>query len=206
MLVDELDRGWDASEEAKAFVAGFFQACMSINGLSDNLRVYISLRQELYDNIPALYEDAQKFRDVIEVISWAKPKLLELIAARISYALGEVEHYSDQQCWDKVFARNSPDLHMSSFDSMVDRTLHRPREIIQFLPRRWKRHSSAKPSFPSIVPLLPASNPLTRKSARRILPLSIGFSILACSVSSRLFVAMIPTLSMAILRCYVLRL
>jgi hypothetical protein len=132
VLVDELDRGWDESEDAKAFVAGLFQACMSINGLSDNLRVYISLRQELYDNIPALYEDAQKFRDVIEAISWTKPRLLELIAARIRYSLGKLEHASDQWCWDKVFTSQSPEAGSSSFEYMIDRTLYRPREIIQF--------------------------------------------------------------------------
>jgi hypothetical protein len=56
VLVDELDRGWDSSEDAQAFLAGLFQACLSVNSLHDNLRVYISLRQELYDDVPALYE------------------------------------------------------------------------------------------------------------------------------------------------------
>ncbi|MGH8909590.1 MAG: P-loop ATPase, Sll1717 family [Egibacteraceae bacterium] len=131
VLVDELDRGWDESEDAKAFVAGLFQACMSINRLSDNLSVYISLRQELYDNIPALYEDAQKYRDVIEVISWTKPRLLQLAAARIRYALGGLELQTDQCCWERVFGKRSPQSRVSSFDYVVDRTLYRPREIIQ---------------------------------------------------------------------------
>jgi energy-coupling factor transporter ATP-binding protein EcfA2 len=131
VLVDELDRGWDESEDAKAFVAGLFQACTSINGLSDNLRVYISLRQELYDNIPALYEDAQKYRDVMEVISWTKPRLLELIAARIRYSLGNVDD-SDERCWRRVFTKSSPEPPASLFDYMVERTHYRPREIIQF--------------------------------------------------------------------------
>ncbi|WP_261557897.1 hypothetical protein [Frankia tisae] len=34
VLVGELGRGWDASEDSQAFVAGLFQACMSINDLS----------------------------------------------------------------------------------------------------------------------------------------------------------------------------
>lgn len=50
VLVDELDRGWDASEDAKAFISGLFQACTKVNELSPHLRVYMSLRQELYDN------------------------------------------------------------------------------------------------------------------------------------------------------------
>lgn len=65
VLVDELDRGWDSSEDAKAYVSGLFQACVSINELHGNLRVYVSLRQELYDAIPDLYEDAQKYRDLL---------------------------------------------------------------------------------------------------------------------------------------------
>jgi hypothetical protein len=38
VLVDELDRGWDSSEDAQAFLAGLFQACLSVNSLHDNLR------------------------------------------------------------------------------------------------------------------------------------------------------------------------
>jgi hypothetical protein len=45
VLIDELDKGWDASEDAKAFVAGLFQASISINQLTPDLRVLISLRR-----------------------------------------------------------------------------------------------------------------------------------------------------------------
>jgi hypothetical protein len=50
VLVDEFDRGWDLSEDARAFVAGLFQPCISVNSLHDGLRGYMSLRQELYDD------------------------------------------------------------------------------------------------------------------------------------------------------------
>lgn len=136
VIVDELDRGWDSSEDAKAFVSGLFQACVSINNLHKNLRVYISLRQELYDDIPALYEDAQKYRDLLETIRWTEDSLLELIARRIRYSareLGHDEHVlqraDDTRCWDAVFA---PGPSGSSFRYVIDRTLYRPREVIQF--------------------------------------------------------------------------
>jgi hypothetical protein len=134
IFVDELDRGWDASEDAKAFVAGLFQACMSINSLSDNLRVYMSLRQELYDNIPALYEDAQKYRDVIEVISWDRDSLLKLVAKRIKHSVRGLESKDDIYCWSGVFSRML-DRREESFSYMVERTLYRPRELIQFCTR-----------------------------------------------------------------------
>lgn len=155
VLVDELDRGWDASEDAQAFVAGLFQACVSINAVSSNLTAYMSLRQELYDNIPSLYEDAQKYRDMIEVISWDESSLQELIARRIQHALKlrEYDYLSGwkrdfavegwgrrgrrrdtpvSELWGRVFQTTLDYRQSKSFNYMVDRTLYRPRELIQF--------------------------------------------------------------------------
>jgi len=132
ILVDELDRGWDASEDAKAFVSGLFQAAIAINQVSEDLQVVASLRRELYDNIPSLYEDAQKVRDVIEDISWDERSLLKLIANRIRYSVPELSKKDDYQCWNLVFAETLEYRQTKSFNYMVDRTLYRPREIIQF--------------------------------------------------------------------------
>lgn len=48
VFVDELDKGWDNSEDAKYFLAGLFQAAQKLNLISPNLRIYISIRQELF--------------------------------------------------------------------------------------------------------------------------------------------------------------
>jgi hypothetical protein len=139
VLVDELDRGWDASEDARAFVSGLFQACVSVNNVHPGLRVYVSLRQELYDAIPALYEDAQKYRDLVETIRWSEESLLKLIAKRIRHCAQEsghdrqaLEQVGDAACWNAVFPAPPGYPSGSSFRYMADRTLHRPREIIQF--------------------------------------------------------------------------
>jgi hypothetical protein len=129
VLVDELDRGWDSSEDARAFVAGLFQACISVNSLHDNLRVYMSLRRELYEEIPELYEDAQKYRDLIETVRWNSASLLKLIANRIRHSLPALAGSDDQSCWDALFSAAGGG---GSFRYMIDRTLYRPREIIQF--------------------------------------------------------------------------
>jgi hypothetical protein len=148
VLVDELDRGWDASEDAQAFVAGLFQACMSINGLSDNLKVYMSLRQELYDNIPALYDDAQKFRDVIEVLSWDPSSLLQMIAARIRHSVPEMRKADDRHCWNLIFSPSVAGAAGSSFSFVMDRTLHRPREVIQLCAHALEETRNRKLSLP----------------------------------------------------------
>lgn len=132
VLVDELDKGWDASEDAVAFVAGLFQAAVSINTQLTNIRVYVSLRKELYDNIPALYEDAQKVRDIIETVEWDELGLMELIGRRIGRRLPELEDIPHRDRWNYIFAETLEYRRNKSFNYMIDRTLYRPREIIQF--------------------------------------------------------------------------
>jgi hypothetical protein len=132
VLVDELDKGWDASEDAVAFVAGLFQSAVSINTQFNNIRILLSLRKELYDNIPSLYDDAQKVRDIIETVEWDEPRLLELIARRISNKFPELKKLSYEEIWSHVFQETLEYRQTKSFNYMVDRTLYRPREIIQF--------------------------------------------------------------------------
>ena len=130
MLVDELDRGWDGSEDAKAFVAGLFQAATFISQRTPNIHVLISLRRELYQNIPSLYEDAQKVRDVIEELYWREEDLLEVIARRVRFLDPALSRLPSREIWNCIFARDENEN--SSFEYVVARTSCRPRELIQF--------------------------------------------------------------------------
>jgi len=132
IFVDELDKGWDASEDAISYIAGLFNSAVSINTQMKNVRILVSLRKELYENIPALYEDAQKVRDIIETLEWDEPKLLELIGRRISKQFPETEDDSFELRWGKIFSEVLDYRQTKSFNYIVDRTLYRPREIIQF--------------------------------------------------------------------------
>ena len=132
VLIDELDKGWDSSEDAKSFIAGLFQAAIATNQYHPNLRVIISLRQELYDSIPALYEDAQKYRDVMQFVYWDESELLKLLANRIRHAVPRLSNVADGQAWTAVFPDTLDFRQSKTFNYLVDRTLYRPREIIQF--------------------------------------------------------------------------
>ena len=132
VLVDELDKGWDNSEDAKYFIAGLFQATQKINLINENLRIYVSIRQELFDNIPQIYEDAQKIREDVEVIRWGKSELLELIARRIAYSFPETSSLPAAKQWKAIFVSKLPGADTDSLDYIIDRTQLRPRELLQF--------------------------------------------------------------------------
>lgn len=132
VLVDELDRGWDSSNDAKDFVSGLFHAAQSINEHVPSCRILLSLRKELYNSIPSLYEDAQKVRDIIEVIEWDEDSLFDLITKRIGAFTSDTERADKQLLWSSVFAETLDYRQTKSFNYLIDRTLYRPREIIQF--------------------------------------------------------------------------
>ncbi|MEO9210897.1 MAG: P-loop NTPase fold protein [Ginsengibacter sp.] len=130
LLIDELDKGWDSSEDAKAFVAGLFQASVAINDLSPNIRIVISLRKELYDDIPSLYDDFQKYYDLFEILEWNEESLFDLIVKRIKYSVPDLKNMPKIQAWNEIFSDKIDKE--PSFQYIVDRSLYRPREIIQF--------------------------------------------------------------------------
>ena len=132
ILIDELDKGWDNSEDAKFFIAGLFQATQKLNLLSPNLRVYISIRQELFDNIPQIYEDAQKIREDVEVIRWGRNELLELIGRRIVHSFPQASRLNAQKLWQSVFVAQMQSSGVDTLDYIIDRTQLRPRELLQF--------------------------------------------------------------------------
>ncbi len=144
VFVDELDQGWDNSEDAQAFVAGVFQACTSINKIAPKrLRVYMSLRQELYENIPALFDDAQKYRDIYEKITWDNDQLRDLLVSRVRHFVPDLKRGTDDQCWRQIFGPPS------TFRYMLDRSLHRPRELIEYATSAWD-HTKRKRGVPPI--------------------------------------------------------
>lgn len=58
--------------------------------------------------------------------------LLQLMANRIRYALYPDVDLSDRQCWSRVFSKRLDEKKTTSFNYIMDRTLLRPREVLQF--------------------------------------------------------------------------
>lgn len=151
----------------------------------------MSLRQELYDDVPALYEDAQKYRDLLKTITWTEDSLLTLIARRIRHCAVQAGHNPsalaeahDIACWNAVFA--PPPGHPSdgSFRYMVGRTLQRPREIIQFCGETVEKARERALTLPLPYAAWAGLSAPTPRNERRTSRPSTGFSTPACSASS----------------------
>jgi hypothetical protein len=69
---------------------------------------------------------------LIEVIKWDKASLLNLMAKRIEYSFPELQKASPEEWWRAIFMRKFEQGRFYSFYYLIERTLYRPREIIQF--------------------------------------------------------------------------
>jgi hypothetical protein len=68
----------------------------------------------------------------IETIRWSDAALLKVIAKRIRHSVPALAGCDDKTCWESLFSAVPGPKNNGSFSYMVDRTLYRPREIIQF--------------------------------------------------------------------------
>ena len=122
IFIDELDTGWDNSKEAHNYIYGLFYAVNKLKKEKD-INIFLSLRQDMYNNLPAIFSDAEKLRDDIEMLSWNRENLRALIGNRIKTFLNLKTPFPDAiEC---VFEENA-------LDYIIDHSLYRPREVIQF--------------------------------------------------------------------------
>ncbi len=156
ILFDELDHGWDASDDARQFIAGLFKAANQINQQFDGIHVLITIREEIYHNIPELYDDAQKIRDIIEHIRWTPEDLKALIAQRIKFALEgvfgkRIKASNPDILWEMIFEAAITEKEIPTYKYIVDRTLCRPRELIFFVNECLKIHNVEEKVSPATI-------------------------------------------------------
>lgn len=132
IFIDELDKGWDNLEDSRFFVSGLIQAAQKMNRISPNLKIYVSIRQEIFDNIPQIYDDAQKIREDIEIIRWSDVDLLDFIGLRITDSFPDTSGLDPLAKWNLFFAEVLDYRQTKSFNYLIDRTQLRPREFLQF--------------------------------------------------------------------------
>jgi len=68
----------------------------------------------------------------MQFVYWDESELLKLLANRIRHAVPRLSNVADGQAWTAVFPDTLDFRQSKTFNYLVDRTLYRPREIIQF--------------------------------------------------------------------------
>ena len=133
ILIDDLDQGWDNSRAANQLLLGLLLAATTLNGKSANIFPIIFLREDVYALLMPLTQHADKYRD-IEEIRWDNHELRKVLESRIGFNRGQHSAGPVEDLFHSVFPETIGTSNTMNW--LVERTLSRPRELIQ-LARRY---------------------------------------------------------------------
>ena len=126
VLFDELDLGWDDSEDFKHSIIGLILAARdlvrSARAKSISLHIVIFLRSDIYEALR--FQDKNKISPDVVALVWDDNKLKELVDARLK-ATGNAS-------WDDAFTNDHMRHRVTKFKYIVRRTMLRPRDMIQY--------------------------------------------------------------------------
>ncbi|MGF1525660.1 MAG: P-loop ATPase, Sll1717 family [Candidatus Competibacterales bacterium] len=142
-LVDDLDLGWDNSQTANNLLLGLLLASNCLSALNKSIHTVVFLREDVYTILIGRTQHADKYRDV-ERIRWTQHQLIKILGERINFN----RRRDGEDELDNPFYSVSPQtIGTSNTDNwLVERTLFRPRELIQLARYYTQDLKSEEPS------------------------------------------------------------
>lgn len=128
VMVDDLDLGWDNSKISNNLLLGLLSATSYFKSISENIHVLIFLREDVYSILMEHTQHSDKYRN-IERIRWDKTQLISLLEERIKFNFSNHDTSFGDNPFYQVFP-TAIGTHNSD-NWLIERTLSRPRELIQ---------------------------------------------------------------------------
>lgn len=127
VLIDKIDEAWSSKSNSKDIITGLIIAATELNNQLAKIVILLFLRTDIYDSLQ--YAQSDKLRLLEERITWNEKNLEELIVTRGK--ISSERNLDDKSIsWNSFFADEVKGI--NSFNYILDRTLRRPREMIQF--------------------------------------------------------------------------
>lgn len=143
VLIDDLDLGWDNSDTANNLILGLLSAVNYLSSLTHNIYVCVFLREDVYEILITKTQHSDKYRN-IEKIRWDKNDLVSIINERINFNRELVDLPKLGNALYTVFPET---IGTSNSDNwLYERTLGRPRELIQLARYYTESVDSDRPS------------------------------------------------------------
>ncbi|MCP5463386.1 MAG: VWA domain-containing protein, partial [bacterium] len=127
VLIDKADEVWNQTQESELMIIGLIRAVHDLNSELQKAHFILFLRSDIYDILK--FNDADKLHSMEERLDWQYDDLKHLISTRGKVSANLEENHPDQ-IWQRLFDDKVNGI--DSFDYIIQRTLKRPRELIQF--------------------------------------------------------------------------
>lgn len=128
VMIDDLDLGWDNSETANNLLLGLLSAINFVSSTHSNIHPIVFLREDVYSILIGKTQHSDKYRNV-ERLRWEKDDLIQILRSRIEFNLKQQGEVSTQDTFAMVFPGMVGTTYCDNW--LIERTLSRPRELIQ---------------------------------------------------------------------------
>jgi hypothetical protein len=147
VLIDDLDLGWDNSQTANNMLLGLLAASSYLSAKANSFFICVFLREDVYSLLITQTQHSDKYRN-IERIRWERDDLLAILSQRIEFNRTQNRLPSVASPILTVFPES---IGTSNTDNwLVERTLSRPRELIQLVRYYTESVDGSDPSADSL--------------------------------------------------------
>ena len=132
IIIDKLDEDWVEDRLRFRLIRALIEATLDFSQIR-NLKIIVALRNDLLDRVYRYTRDPgfqeEKYRTSTLQIKWSHDQLIELLDRRIDLLVRE--QYTNQKAtYENLLPKKIGKR--KTIDYLLDRTLMRPRDIIQF--------------------------------------------------------------------------
>lgn len=133
ILIDRLDENWAETETRCRFIRALIEEIKSFRKLKQ-VKIIAAIRQDLLEIVLDKTRDAgfqqEKYEAYFLYIKWNKEDLKKLLERRVSKVY-EHQYTKHNVTFEDIFPK--PKQGQAAIDFLIERTLLRPRDIIQFV-------------------------------------------------------------------------
>jgi len=134
ILIDRLDEAWVDESIKYQLIQSLFEALKGLQKLR-NLKVVVALRNDVYERMireaPPSRNQLEKYNDYIIRLRWSKDQLWKLAEKRVNH-LFKWKYSSENVHFVDIY-KQKVDGRISAWNYLVERTLLRPRDVINFV-------------------------------------------------------------------------
>jgi hypothetical protein len=132
VIVDKLDEGWVDDELRYRLIKALVETVRDLNRF-DNIKPLVVLRADLLGHVFELTKDSgfqeEKYSSLYLHVRWTRTQLVELIDRRINFLLKSRYTHKELGHLDILPEKTT---NQATIDYILDRTLMRPRDVIEF--------------------------------------------------------------------------
>lgn len=132
IVIDRLDENWVSDRVRYRLIRALIETVKDFQRIQ-SAKIIISLRKDLLDRVIRATRDSgfqeEKYQSLYLKVSWTKEQLIDALNKRIQ-KLVERQYTKKPVFWDDLFPQKIGKLQTAEY--LIDRTMYRPRDIIQF--------------------------------------------------------------------------